>query len=143
MRCGTCGKHAVVLALGVDCSRTSPDRVSDVCERNAEAGLGVFVVVLAVGLVVGFLFYLRIRRKYDLGTRTEAEYEAAREKLRDDYREKLESGDPSAREVSRDWYDNTATPWRVDVGFSLGIAILFGSLAVLIPFFVLIKSVTD
>ena len=143
MRRGPSGKHLEVHPLRVDCGRYSPDRASEVCQRNAEAGLGVFVVVLAVGLFIGFLFYRRIRRKYGLGTGTEAEYEAAREELRDDYRERLESGDPSAREVSRDWYDNTATPWRLDVGLSLGIAILFGSLVVLIPVFVLIKSVTD
>jgi VIT1/CCC1 family predicted Fe2+/Mn2+ transporter len=137
------GKHLEVHALRVDCGRYSPDRASEVCQRNSEAGLGVFVVVLAVGLLVGYIFYRRIRRKYGLGSGTEAEYEAAREELRDDYREKLESGDPIAREGSRDWYDNTATPWRLDAGFSLGIAILFGSLVVLIPFFVLIKSLTD
>lgn len=72
----------------------------------------------------------------------EAEHEAARKRLYEEYRQRVEAGESDAMETSRDFYDNSPDSWRVEVGMSLGLIILFVSLLVLIPFFTLIKHLT-
>lgn len=80
--------------------------------------------------------WLRQRRE------REAEHEAARNRLYEEYQQRIEAGDPDAMETSRDFYDNSPDSWRVEVGVSLYLVVLVGSLLVLIPFFILIKHLT-
>ena len=52
-----------------------------------------------------------------------ARAEARRAELLDDYIAEAEAGDPDVAEVSRDFYDNNASPWSLEVGAS---AIMLG-----------------
>lgn len=52
-----------------------------------------------------------------------ARAEAKRAELLGEYIAKAEAGDPDVAEVSRDFYDNNASPWSLDVGVS---AIMLG-----------------
>lgn len=132
----------------VDCGRFSPDRVSPVCEERDEAAIGILTVIVVLVLVVGYVLWRRLVRKYeatsrDMASQTDAENDASRQRLQDEYEAKVESRDADTLEASRDWYDSVGSPWRVEAGLALGFVVLFGSLLVLIPLFLLFKSLAE
>lgn len=132
----------------VECSRFSPDRGSPVCEERGEAAIGVLTVIVVLVLVVGYVFWRRLVGKYeatsrDTASQTDAEKDASRQRLQNEYEAKVESRDADTLEASRDWYDNAGSPWRVEAGLALGFVVLFGSLLVLIPLFLLFKSLAE
>ena len=49
------------------------------------------------------------------------------QRLRDEYAERLEAGDPDALESSRDGADGDGVPWRIEVALALGFVVLVGS----------------
>lgn len=87
-------------------------------------------------------------RKYEANSQsaasqTDAEQEAVRQQLREDHEANLEAHDADTLEASRDWHDNVGSPWRMEAGLALGILVLFGSLLVLIPLFLLFKALAQ
>ena len=69
----------------------------------------------------------------------------ARQRLQEEYLQKLESGDPHALESSRDFGDNDFTPQRVELSIALvfiGLLALSGIVAVLIVLFQTIQHFT-
>lgn len=74
-----------------------------------------------------------------------AKQAAERQRLRAEYVEKLESEDPVALEVSRDFGDNDSLPWRAEVLAALpivGLLLLSGIVAGLIVLFEAIQKAT-
>ena len=61
----------------------------------------------------------RLNRRHEEAARAEAR----RAELLNEYIAKAEAGDPDVAEVSRDFYDNNASPWSLEVGAS---AIMLG-----------------
>jgi hypothetical protein len=52
------------LAREVDCSRFSPDNGSRECEERLQTGMGAAVVLVVFFLVVGFVIWRWLMRKY-------------------------------------------------------------------------------
>ena len=73
----------------------------------------------------------------------QTEADAARARLLAEYTARYDAGDPDVRETSRDFYDNTASSWRVKVWFSAASVVFFGLLVLLIAFFEGIKRLTQ
>lgn len=138
--------HAAIAE--VDCTRFSPDRGSPECDSRGEAVLGVLTILGALVLVIGYVVWRRLVRKYEAGSQatasqTDADQEEVRQRLRKDYEAKIEAEDADTLEASRDWHDNLGSPWRMEAGLALGIVVLFGSLLVLIPLFLLFKALAQ
>ena len=132
----------------VDCSRYSSDRGSPVCEERGEAALGALAIIVVLVLIAGYVFWRRVTRRYgstsaDTEPRTDAEREAVRRRLEEEYEANVLIRDADTLEASRDWHDNLASPWRVQAGAALAFVVLFGSLLVLIPLFLLFKSLAQ
>lgn len=83
--------------------------------------------------------WLRRRRE------REAEHEAARQRLYEEFQQRVEEQDADALEAARDYGDNDRVPWRVEVGQSLAFVAMLGLMAVvavLIVLFLWIKHLT-
>jgi flagellar biosynthesis/type III secretory pathway M-ring protein FliF/YscJ len=132
----------------IDCSRFSSERGSAECEEQGNAGIGVLTIIVFLVLVTGCIFWRRVVRNYettsqDTASPTDAEKEAARRRLQEEYQAKLDSRDADTLEASRDWHDNFGSSWRMEAGLALGLLVLFGSLLVLIPLLLLFKSLAE
>ncbi len=75
----------------------------------------------------------------------EAKHRAARERLYQEYQERLDAKDPDALESSRDYGDHDLSPWRFEVTGALVFLAFAGVMlivVVLIAFFAMIKQAT-
>jgi hypothetical protein len=52
----------------------------------------------------------------------EAEHEAARQRLYEEFEQRVEAKDADALEASRDYGDHDLTPWRLEAGMSLALS---------------------
>lgn len=132
----------------VDCTRFSADRDNPECDARGEAALGVLTIIGVLALVIGYVVWRRVMRKYEAShqstaSQTDAKQEAVLQQLREDYEANLEAHDADTLEASRDWHDNDGSSWRVEAGLALGILVLFASLLVLIPLFLLFKALAQ
>jgi hypothetical protein len=141
-----------VLAVRPDCGRFGEDRYTTACEERGEAGLGVVMIVTALLVAIGSLWWRHMSNKIravetsdpsEPRRSTHAKREAVLEQLRAEYRKKLDERDPDVLGTSRDWADNDGAPWRVEVLMSLAFLVLIGSVVSLIVFFSAIKALVD
>ena len=134
--------HAVIEEL--ECSRFSPDRNSAECDERGEVALGVLTVIGVLALVAGYVVWRRVVGKYQASSietsHAVADPEAVRQQMREEYEAKVAARDPDTLEASRDWHDNVGSSWRVEAGVALYLLVLFGSLLLLIPLFLLFKA---
>ena len=106
------------------------------------------MILAALSVLIGLLWMRHMSKKYRRTTTEpsgrhrdlKAEQEAAVHRLREEYEEKLDAGDPDVLETSRDWADNDGTPWRAEIGLSLGALVLIVIVPLLILFFAGIKA---
>lgn len=61
-------------------------------------------------------------------------------RLADEYKAKLEVGDPDAMEASRDYYDNDGGSTRFEAGLALYLIVLTVSVLLLVGLFTLIEA---
>ena len=54
--------HLIAL-VGSSCSRYSGNRYSDECEARGQAALGVFVILVAIGVIVVFCSWQYLKRR--------------------------------------------------------------------------------
>jgi hypothetical protein len=139
--------HMRVFIEELECSRYSPDRNIAECDERGEVALGALTVIGVLALVVGYVIWRRVMRRYrtssNVRSHAAAHPESIRPQMRTEYEAKIAAGDPDSLEASRDWHDNVGSSWRMEAGMALYLLVLFGSLLFLIPLFVLFKALAS